>query len=122
MSDATEKSIDTHALTLVRAHYDDEMSFDQAVRDLVAYYDGIDRISLAEYCMAFLPGTPTFSTMEVDPLPSIARDMYATIEEKFGADSEVATEYRVRLASYFPEFAARCIKEGSIRTYGWQPE
>lgn len=122
MSDTAEKTLDTHALTLVRAHYDDEMSFDQAVRDLAAYYNGIDRISLAEYCMAFLPGVPTLSTMEVDPLPNIARDMYATIEAKFGADSEEAKDYRIRLASYFPEFAARCVKEGSIRTYGWQPE
>ena len=96
MSDRSLKSI---AIGLVRAYNDEEVAFKDEARELARWeYD------LAAHVMAQFGGAGTFSTMEIDPLPAVARDMYATIVELAGPDSVEAKGYRVRLANYMRDF------------------
>ena len=90
------RSLKSIAIGLVRAYNDEEAAFkDQEEYDLAAHV------------MAQFGGAGTFSTMEIDPLPKVARDMYATIVELAGPDSVVTKSYRIRLANYMRDFDRR---------------
>lgn len=116
MSEEQPRTLDGIAIQLVRAHYDDEMSFDKATKELAEYYDGQGRYELSSYLMAQLPGAAgVFSTMEIDPLSVIAKDMYEIIERELGADNVEAVGFRMRLAFYFPDFSRRCRDERLFR-------
>lgn len=113
---STSKTLSTLALDLVRSRYDDELSFDDAVRNLADYYRKCGDDALANYALAQIPGNPNvFTTMDVDPLPNIARDLYASVERICGPDSEKAKEFRCRLSVYLDDFYIRCKEEQSIK-------
>lgn len=101
MSDRSLKSI---AIGLVRAYNDEEMAFKDEARELARWFEDQGEYGLAEHVVAQFGGAGTFSTMEIDPLPAVARDMYATIAELAGPDSAEAEGYRVRLADYMRDF------------------
>lgn len=105
MSD--EKSIEQIAVSLVRAHYDDELAFKDYAKELAEHFDAHGKPDLAGYVMAQSCDTCTFSTMEVDPLPRIARDMFATIEKRLGEGHPKTKEFVFRLAQYMPDFCER---------------
>ncbi len=101
MADRSLKSI---AIGLVRAYNDEEVAFKDEARELVRWLEGQREYDLAAHVMAQFGGAGTFSTMEIDPLPAVARDMYATIVELAGPESVEAKGYRVRLANYMRDF------------------
>lgn len=104
MSDRNLKSI---AIGLVRAYNDEEVAFKDEARELARWFDDQGEYDLAAHVMAQFGGAGTFSTMEIDPLPKVARDMYATIVELAGPDSVVTKSYRIRLANYMRDFDRR---------------
>ncbi len=101
MSDRGLKSI---AVGLVQAYNDDEIAFKDEARELVRWFEVRGEYDLAAHVMAQFGGAGTFSTMEIDPLPVVARDMYATIVELAGPDSTEAKGYHDRLANYMRDF------------------
>lgn len=105
MSD--EKSIEQIAVLLVRAHYDDELAFKDYARELAQHLDSNGKPELAGYVMAQYCDACTFSTMEVDPLPRIARDMFAVIEGQLGEGHPKTKEFVYRIAQYMPDFCER---------------
>lgn len=105
MSD--EKSIEQIAVLLVRAHYDDELAFKDYARGLAQHLDSNGKPELAVYVMAQYCEDCTFSTMEVDPLPRIARDMFAVIEGQLAEGHPKTKEFVFRLAQYMPDFCER---------------
>lgn len=116
---ANNKTLSAHTLNLVRAHYDDELSFGAAARELSDFYRERGEYELSEYVLAQLPENPcAMSTMDPDLLPDIARDMYKELELGLGADDARCEVFRVRLAFYFNDFFERCKKEGLVRTCG----
>ena len=112
------RTLSAHTLNLVRAHYDDELSFGAAARELSDFYRERGEHELSEYVLAQLPENPcAMSTMDPNSLPDIARDMYEDLELAFGADDARCEGYRTRLAFYFNDFFERCKQEGLVRTY-----
>ena len=79
--------------------------------ELVDYFYENDKPQLAEYALAQCRTTGVFSTMEVDPLPEIARDLFNVVERRLGKDDEQTKDFVERLAQYMPDFAARYFKE-----------
>lgn len=105
MSD--DKTIEQIAVSLVRAHYDDGMAFRDCANELAMHFDADGRYQLAEYVMAQYSDACTLSTMEVDPLPNIARDMFGAIEATLGKDHPKVREFAERLAQYMPDFCGK---------------
>lgn len=105
MSD--ERTIDQIAVSLVRAHYDDELAFKDYARELAEHFDANGKPQMAGYVMAQYCDACTFSTMEVDPLPKIARDMFEVIETMFGKNHPNTQAFVYRLAQYMPDFCKR---------------
>ena len=103
----SEKTLTQISLSLVRAHYDEECCFKDAAQDLSRYFDRQGKPELAGYVMAQYCDACTFSTMEVDPLPRIARDMFAVIEGQLGEGHQKTKEFVYRLAQYMPDFCER---------------
>lgn len=101
------ESLAARAIALVRAYTDDEICFRGEARKLARWFDERGKEDLALFVEAQFGGAGTFSTMEIDPLPMVARDMYATIAELVGLDSPVTRGYRERLAWYMIEFERR---------------
>lgn len=101
------RSLKSIAIGLVRAYNDEEMAFKDEARELARWFDDQGEYDLAAHVMAQFGGAGTFSTMEIDPLPVVARDMYATIVALAGPDSAEAEGYRVRLANYMRGFDQR---------------
>lgn len=101
------RSLKSIALGLVRAYNDEEVAFKGEARELARWFEDQGEYDLAAHVMAQFGGAGTFSTMEIDPLPAVARDMYATIVELSGPDSVEAKGYRVRLAYYMRDFGRR---------------
>lgn len=102
-----EKPIEQIAISLVRAHYDDEMAFRDYARELADHLDKHAKPELADYVVAQYCDICMFSTMEVDPLPRIARDMFAAIEKQLGERHPKTKEFVYRLAQYMPDFCER---------------
>lgn len=100
----SHRSLKSIAIGLVRAYNDEEVAFKDEARELARWFDDQGEYDLAAHVMAQFGGAGSFSTMEIDPLPKVARDMYATIVALSGADSPEAKGYRVRLANYMRDF------------------
>lgn len=111
MSEA--KSLTTLALALVRAHYDDTLSFDQAASDLILHLDAEGKEDLAAYVIGWRGGEGTFSTMEIDPIDKVALDMFAELHVLLGGSgSDLARSYYARLHRFMPhERIVRAINE-----------
>lgn len=101
------RSLKSIALGLVRAYNDEEVAFKGEARELARWFEDQGEYDLAAHVMAQFGGAGTFSTMEIDPLPKVARDMYADIVEMAGHDSAMARGYRIRLANYMRGFDQR---------------
>lgn len=102
-----ERTIDQIAVSLVRAHYDDELAFKDYARELAEHFDVNGKQQAADYVMAQYCDACTFSTMEVDPLPRIARDLFAVVEGQLGESHPKVREFVYRLAQYMPDFCKR---------------
>lgn len=99
-----QKSLTTLALNLVRAHYDDTLSFDNAARELALHFDAEGSEDLAAYVIAQRGGEGTFSTMEVDPIDKVALDMFVELHVLLGGSkSELAQDYFARLRQFMPK-------------------
>lgn len=102
-----EKTISQIAIALVHAHYDEEHAFKDSAYELAKYFDERGYYELAEYVMAQVCDACAFCTMEVDPLPRIARDMFAVIVEQLGESYPKVAEFEQRLGQYMPDFCKR---------------
>lgn len=102
-----DRTIDQIAVSLVRAHYDDELAFKDYARELAEHFDANGKSQVAGYVMAQYCDACTFSTMEVDPLSRIARDMFAVIEGQLGDGHPKVAEFEQRLGQYMPDFCKR---------------
>ena len=101
------RSLKSIAIGLVRAYNDEEVAFKDEARELARWFEDQEEYDLAAHVMAQFGGAGKYSTMEIDPLPKVARDMYATIVALAGPDSVVTKSYRIRLANYMRDFDRR---------------
>lgn len=99
--------IERIAVSLVRSHYDEDLAFGDEAKRLAEYFYGIGRMQVADYIIAMTCPSVAFSTMEVDPLSRIARDMFAVIEGQLGDGHPKVAEFEQRLGQYMPDFCKR---------------
>lgn len=102
--------IERIAVSLVRSHYDEDLAFGDEAKRLAEYFDGIGRMQVADYIIAMMCPSVAFSTMEVDPLPGIARDMFVIIEELLGESHPKVAEFEQRLGQYMPDFCKKTME------------
>lgn len=113
MGDDAGKSLETLACELVRAYYDDERAFRDVAWELARHFDREGRVGLAEFVLGQFGGPGTFTTMEIDSLSIIARNMFDRLAELEGKDSDEVREFGRRLSWYVHEYRA---------TYGHSPD
>lgn len=101
------KALAQIAISLVYAHYDDGHAFKGEAYKLAKHFEEHGEHELAEYVIAQICDACTFCTMEVDPLPRIARDMFEIIEGQLGKDAPKTVEFEQRLGQYMPYYCAR---------------
>ncbi len=102
--------IERIAVSLVRSHYDEELAFESDAKRLAEYFDNIGRTQVSSYVLALMRPVGTFSTMEIDPLSRIARDMFDVIEGQLGDGHPLVTDFEQRLGQYMPDFCKKAME------------